>query len=380
VGESSARTQEELVRRGLASLLLGLSLIAASVAWSGLVLLNTALDPGRSERLADELLDNALLQGVIVDLVADSIERGLPAGVTVPRDELRAAATTTVADPRVEAAVRDGMVRAHRNALEGVEEPVTLDPGAFGSAARDALLADRPELAPLVPAAPSLAVTLPTTGLGFLGTVRSFLLQVVNYAALAALAGATVALVVSRHRPGVLRRVALWAIAASAFWLLIGYGAPWLAERFVPSSAAIFAASVQVLLGAMIPPALLLAGAGAALIVVSLLWDLAAGADRAAPAPAHPRRPVARPSPQAPAPVAGPVTAGVGSMRGVPTTWSPRPDPDPWDLTRPVAVPRPRTAPLAADDPWSVTFPDRPPTERPRSAPRWVEGRGYVDE
>ena len=373
------------MRRGLATLILGLSLVLATMAWSGFVMLHTVLDPGRSERLADEMLDNPVLRGVIVDAVADSLQAAVPAGVEVPRDQLEAAASTALDDPRAEALVRDGIVRIHRNALEGVDEPVTLDAAAFGAAARDSLVAARPELGPVLPPAPSVAVTLPDAGLSFLGRIRDLLERAVTTAALVALAGAVLALLIARDRPGVLRRVSLWAFAASAFWLLLGFGLPWLAEQVAPASAAVFAAAVEVFLGAMIPPALTLAGFGVALIVVSLVWDAvgrsAGGRGRRyepEPGPRHsPPQPVmAQPQWQAPAPRPAPAADA--------TTWLPPVGPsDPWELTRPQA---PAPAPWAAsEDPWSLVQPEpglQPDRgHRPSGArSRWVEGVGYVEE
>lgn len=377
------------MRRGAASLVLGLSLLVASFAWSGFVMLNTVLDPGRSERLADEMLENPLVRGVIIDAIASSVEQAIPAEVQVPRAELEAAATAALADERVEGLVRDGMVRVHQNALEGIEEPVTLDASAFGAASRDALVAARPELGAVLPPAPPVAVTLPDAGLSVLGTVRDFLERVVTLTATVAAAGAILALLVTRDRPGVLRRVSLWAFAASAFWLIVGFGAPWLADRLLPGSAAVFAAAVEVFLGAMIPPAIGLAAAGAGLIVLSFVWDAVARAGAGRPEPRRregqqpPRR---RPEPQpavlgrTPAPAPGPHRRDRPAVSDA-TTWLPTApaaaDADPWDLTSP--PPAARQPPLPRDDPWSWTEPDEAPPVPERRPTRWVEGVGYVE-
>jgi hypothetical protein len=430
------------VRRGLASLILGLSLLVASVAWSGFVLLHTVLDPGRSERLADEMLDNTVLRSALVGAMADSIEAGVPGGVELPRDQVEAAAGIALDDPRVEAVVRDGLVRIHQNALNGVDEPVVIDPSAFGASARDALVGARPELDQVLPAVPPAAISLPDTGLSFLGDVRDYLQRTVYLASLGALAGAAAALVITRDRPGVLRRVALWAFAAAAFWLILGYGVPWLAGRVMPGSAAVFAAAVEVFLGAMILPALVLAGAGLALLLVSVLWDAVGSGTRRSraghrerlPAPAHQPSmvPTGPPPPAAwsPSPAGGGHGPWDGGARPAPATrfpgpadqtrvqpgpagpWAQPPVADPWDRTRVGA-----SAP-AASDPWDRTLFDGPVQWTPPAAdvdpstpstpsgpaagtgrhaagdagtgdhdglrrghgPRWVEGVGYVDE
>jgi hypothetical protein len=383
------------VRRGLASLILGLSLVVATVAWSGFVMLHTVLDPGRSERLADEMLSNAVLRAMVVDAVADSLAAAVPSGVEVPRQDLETAAATALDDPRAEALVRDGLVRIHRNALEGVDEPVTLDPAAFGAAARDALVQARPELAAVVPAAPSVPVTLPDARLGFIGGIRDLLERAVNTAAVVALGGAVVALVIARDRPGVLRRVSLWAFAASAFWLILGFGVPWLAERLAPASAAVFAAAVEVFLGAMIPPAIALAVTGVGLVGASFVW---ASLSRMGPAsqgwdegpaqrsmepvampaqPGYAARPAVPAGAQAPTAPPRRQSAPAGADA---TSWLPAdgPAPDPWDLTRPEPAPR-QAAWLPPEDPWALTQPGPSPGPAP-AGPRWVEGVGYVDD
>jgi hypothetical protein len=263
------------VRRVLAGLILALSLLVASLAWSGFVLLHTALDPGRSDRLADQMLDNTVLRGVLVEAIADSVESGVPRSVAVSRSQIEAAADVALEDPRVEAVVRDGIVRMHHNALQGVDEPVTVDPSAFGAAARDALVRSHPELATVLPQVPPTAITLPDAGLGFLGDLRDFLDRTVDLAAAASVAGILLALLLTTNRPAVLRRVGIWAIAASAFWLLLAYGVPWAAEQVIPDSGALLAAGLDVFLGAMVVPALLLAGAGAVLLGISVVWDAA---------------------------------------------------------------------------------------------------------
>lgn len=371
------------MRRGISSLILALSLVVASVAWSGFVMLHTVLDPGRSERLADQMLDNAVLRRMVVGTVADSIQAGLPPGVEVPRQEIDAAATAALADPRAEALVRDGMVRVHRNALEGVDEPVVLDPTAFGVAARDALVQARPELAAFLPAPPPVSITLPDAGLSFLGTLSDFLERAVLLAALGAVAGVLLALGIARNRPRVLRRVALWAFAASAFWLILGLGVPWLAENLAPSSAALFAAAVDVFLGAMVVPALFLATAGAVLVVAAMVWDLAARERRGAtgrrdrfdrePAPVRvpaaatpPPRPYPAPQREPQPTYRGPADAtwhGAGYEHD--DVWAP-------------ALPPTDTA----EDPWAPTRAEAPRSHgpRPMPSPRWVEGVGYVEE
>jgi hypothetical protein len=381
---------------------MGLSLVVASASWAGFIMSRTVLDPGRSERLADHLLDNEEVRATVTDRVADAIEARIPPEIPVPRETIELAAEAALDDPRVEAVVRDGIVQAHRNALEGNDAPVTLDATAIGAAARDAVVEQQPDLDPFLPAAPELTVELPSTGLSWLGTIKDLVDRFTTITAVISLIGMTTAFVLARNRPAALRRVAYWAFGASAFWILAAFGIPAVLERLAPSSAAIAMAAVDVFFGAMIPPALALAGAGVALIVVSLAYPAIArrqgGAmlDRAArqrsqPAqPARPTRP-ARGRPQPGRPV--PTTPAGYPVGPVPQVGAGQGHPDDPTLTFPQIISNPRPPqPTPASQPppggswpaettvdWEAGGDERRPPE-PVPGPGWVEGVGYVDE
>ena len=286
------------MRRGLASLIIGLSLLVASASWAGFTLSRTVLDPGRSERLAAQLLDNPDVRQALVIRLADALEDQIPPEVPVRRDLLELGAARALDDPRVEALVLDGVVRVHQNALAGNDEPVVIDAGDLGAAGRDALVLARPELAPVLPASPTVQLELPTAGLSRLGDVKRFVDRYTLVGALIAATGALVALAVARHRAPVLRRVAFWGYGAAAFWLAVGYGVPWLAGNLSPTSAAIASAAADVFFGAMIGPAAVMALVATALLAAGLALPALEG--RRGARALHPRRPVptqARPRP-----------------------------------------------------------------------------------
>ncbi len=260
------------MRRGLASLIMGLSLLVATASWAGFVMSRTVLDPGRSERLADTLLDNEEIRATIIDRLADSAEAQIPADVPVARDVLEEGAANALDDPRVEALIRDGLVQVHQNALNGVDEPVMLDAAALGQAGRDAVVAQQPDLEQFLPPTPSLEVELPSAGLSWLGTVKRAVDRFTLIGAVVAIVGISTAFVLARNRAAALRRVAFWAIAASAFWIAAAYALPWVLEQVAPSSVAIAMAAIDVFFGAMIRPAVTLAGIGVGLLLLSFFW------------------------------------------------------------------------------------------------------------
>ncbi len=354
------------MRRGLAGLILGLSLVLASISWSSFVLTHTVLDPGRSERLADQLLDNEVLRAALIGRLVASMEAALPAAVPVPRQQLELAANIALDDPRVDALVRDGIVRTHRNALEGIAEPVALDADALGAATRDALVAIRPELATVLPPAPVLTIELPTTGLSWFGRLRSLARRASLLLGLAAATGAISSLLITKNRPAILRRVSAWAFGASVFWLLVGYGVPFLANMVGPASTATASAMIDVFFGAMIRPAVLMGIAAAGLLGLSMVWSAANDRQGAAllqsPTP-RPTGPRAVPTPRrggtssnirAPRPVTAEARTDATQM--YPTLVDPQ-----------SAGPRPTASPQA-------------PQHQPRPTPRWIEGVGYVED
>lgn len=294
------------MRRGLASLIMGLSLLVASASWAGFVMSHTVLDPGRSDRLAEHLLNDTEVRAAIASRIADALQAQVPKGVAIPRQTLEVAANLALEDPRVEALVKDGIVRAHQNALNGIDEPITLDATVLGEAARSALVANVAALDPLLPAAPQLAVEIPGTGLSWLGTVKDFVDRFTLLGALAAGAGILASFLITTRRATVLRRVSFWGFGASAFWLAVAYGLPGVVGFIAPSAMAIASAAVDVFAGAMIRPALVMAGISAALLVTSIVWPArerrrpAAMIDKASPGgrgrAAQPRGRAARPA------------------------------------------------------------------------------------
>ena len=352
------------MRRGLAGLILGLSLVLASVSWAGFVLTNTVLDPGRSERLADQLLDNEALRAALVGRLVAAMEASLPAEVPIPRQQLEQAADVALDDPRVDAMVRDGIVRTHRNALEGNTEPVVLDASALGAATRDALVGVRPELATVLPEEPPLTVELPTAGLSWLGRLRNLAQRVSTVLGLAALAGVTLSLLVAKNRPAILRRVSIWAFGASAFWLVVGYGVPFLAKTVAPSSTAIISAMIDVFFGAMIRPAVLMGAFGGLLLVASMLWGSAS--QRRGAAILQPARSGERAGP-GPGPGRGGVSSNVRPSTIVPPTIVPP------TIVPPTSVPPPVARRVDATQVYPTMATQPPP------GPRWVEGVGYVE-
>ena len=388
------------MRRGLASLIIGLSLLVATLSWAGFTLSRTVLDPGRSERLAYQLLDNPEVRAALVSRLSDQLEAQIPPEAPVPRSVVETGATVALDDPRVRALIVDGMVRVHQNALNGNPEPVVLDAGALGSAGRDALVATRPELDAFLPASPPVALELPTAGLTWLGTVKRYVDRFTLLGAVVAGFGSVTAFAVARNRASVLRRVAFWGYGAAAFWLLVGYAVPWLGGLLSPTSGAIAAAAVDVFFGAMIRPAVVLAVFSTALLIAG--FTLPGVARQRAARVLQPGRapgfagaatgqPTAMAAGPAPRLAAAPLVNRPAHLSTVQPTYqslppraSHHPLPgEPWrprgsvDRTDEMLLPnRAATPPRTAPEPGPSPTPGAPTP----AAPVWEEGVGYLDD
>ncbi|MCP5025064.1 MAG: hypothetical protein GY929_02160 [Actinomycetia bacterium] len=373
-----------MARRGVAGLLLGLSLLVASFAWAGFVGLKTVLDPGRSERLAEQLYDNDQVRDAMTRNMASAMGSVIPDAVPIESELLTAAALAALDHPEVEALVSEGLVDAHRQVLGEADAPATINGSALWDAAREELVKLNPELATQLPEGPDLEVTMPKNGLVNLGGFRKTLQKLVAAGAGLAAAGALAALFITSDRPRVLLRLSTWAFFAAGFWLGIGYGIPGLAERVIPRSSALVAGLVDVFFGALIQPALLLAAFAAVTLVVGLTWRILQS--RSAPTVAHPQ-------PQDPGrfqatsnirqphmantggyPLVGGPPGGAPAQAGYPG-WAVQPDPT--GYPDPAGYPV-QGDPLAAAGGWGESA---PPSWSPGAGePRWVEGVGYLDD
>ncbi len=357
-----------------AAVLLAVSLWIGSLAWTGFILTRTVLDPGRSEAVADALLDDPDVRAQLVENIAGGLDAAVPDEAGIERSTLDAAAEQALASPEVEALFRAALVDTHQAFLGEGDAPRSIDGGAFGSAARDALIEARPELAGVLPESPSVGIPLPTERVPDLGPVRRALDAVVPLLAGVAALGALTALLITSNRPAILRRAGAWAIGLSSIVLLVAFGVPALAQSVAPDQATVVAALVSALAEASRGPALALAGAGLAGIVASFVWRPAAAAITADPRPAPTPQPTRRRR-RSPHPQTERIrrTARTGSARPAPRP-VPRPAP-------PVAQPQATPAPTAVRPP--VAEPTRiqapaPPEGGAPDGRRWVEGVGWV--
>lgn len=260
------------MRRVAVSVLVGLGLLSASVAWWSFAARFTVLDSRRSDRIADVLIDQPVIRDAVADGLGTAIRQALPAGAPVSDDEIDAVAHRALDDPRAQQALRTAVLSSHQRLIGDYDGPVTLDVSPIGAAGRDALLAARPDLAGSFPEAPPLSVDLPTGHLPKLGWLSERVRELSGLAGLLATTLLALGMLAAPDRPRVLQRTGRWALRAGVAWVAFGWALPYAMTRIgEPRLAALGAIGVAAV-GPMIAPAVILLCAGIGALLGARAW------------------------------------------------------------------------------------------------------------
>ena len=336
-----------MIRRSVAGLILGPALLVGTVAWSGFLALRTVFDPDRSSEVAEELLENDEVQDQLTENLVRTVETVVPAEVGLTDEQVEQIAADVLEDPAVEELILNALSSAHGAFLGEGNAPQTLDLTPVAEAVRSAVIEVAPQAEALLPATPTVRVTLPTDRIPDAGPIRRFLQRTVPILSGIAIVGCLMALLATSDRSSVLTRAGIWALGATAFFLLLGFGVPWLLGRFAPEQAQVLGALTTALLRTTLIPSLVLALCGAALVAGAIIWPSPGAA--AARAPAEARAPRARPGPAWDGPVPQPLVYpepdwGAAGKGGAPA----RPAQDP-SAVRPAGPSADRSEPRPAE-------------------------------
>ncbi len=262
-----------MTRRALSRVLVSLGLLFGTLAWTGLTLQRTVFDSTRSERVVNVLLENDQVQAVLRQQLLRATDAALPENVRsqVPTEELAAAATAALDDPRVQTAVRQALVDSHRYVIGEMDEPPTLDTVLIDSVLRQQIGAVSPTLAGLLPVLEPVRVELPSAGLSPVAKVRSLAVTLTPLLAFAALCLVLAGLLMTPSKPKVLRRVGYWGVSLGAVWVFLGFFLPALAERLLGDNGVIVAALTEAVSESMALPGAVLLGGGLAILALASL-------------------------------------------------------------------------------------------------------------
>jgi hypothetical protein len=271
------------MRRTVASILVTLGLVCAGVAWWAYAARYTVLDSARSERIAETIIEQPVIQDAVAEGLANALQQALPPGTPISPEQISAVAHQALADPRAMAALKATVLASHQRLVGNYDGPVTLDVSPIAVAGRDALVAARPELAKVMRKTPTLSVDLPTQHLPKLGWLPERTRELFGLAVMLAFTLLGLGMLASSDRPKVLSRAGRWALRAGVFWALFGWAIPFVMTKIdEPRLAALGAIGVATV-GPMIAPAVLLLATGIGAILGARAWRTALAALRPAP-------------------------------------------------------------------------------------------------
>ncbi len=257
------------MRRGFASMLMGLSVLVASGGWAGLVFAHSVLDEQQSGRLSAGLMDHEGVRAVLVNRLGEGVERHVPVDEPMSRQELRTVAADALEDRLAAAAIRDALSEAHRLGLANTEAEPTFSDFDVNEASRRALLAARPSLADRILVNPLVKVRLPVEGLTWFSGLKALADRFAVLALAVAVIGFAASYIVADEPIPVLRRAGWWILASAAGWMAIGPAFAAIVRFSVPSSYVVSAVAVETVLRSMRNPAIIMASFGIGLLSVS---------------------------------------------------------------------------------------------------------------
>ena len=275
------------LRRLAASLLTGLALLGATLAWSAFATGYTVFDGGGSERVADVLVQQRAVREALAQALAKALRSGPAAEAQIPGAEVDSAARRVVDDSRTVALLHRAIAGAHQRLVGQADGPVRLDADALAQAARDALIEVQPRLAATLPVAP-LTVQLPTDKLPDLFRVRPNLGRAGRVGGLAAVCLLAAAFLLAPDRPGVLRRAGRWAVRVGLASTVTGWLLPSLLSRADNPHLALIGGLAVAVGGRIVGPAMVLAATGLGATVAARVWRAAQPVTPPAPGAAAP--------------------------------------------------------------------------------------------
>ncbi len=259
------------MRRGLASMLMGLSLLVASMGWAGFIVARAVLDEDRSDELAARLLQHEGVSTVIAGRLGDGMERHVPDDEPMSRQELNAAAAEAITDPLAASALSDALSNAYRLGLADIAADPTFDHFDVNEAARHALLAARPSLEGRILVNPLVRVQLPVDGLTWLSGLKTMADRFAVVALAAAMIGFATSFIAADEPTAVLRRAASWILGSATVWAVLGPLFAALVRFAVPSSFVVLAVTVETALVSMQRPAIVMGAFGVGMASVGYL-------------------------------------------------------------------------------------------------------------
>ena len=253
-------------RRTGARLLLAVSFLAASIAYSAWWVSGIVFDPASSGRAAHALLATPAVQRSLSDDISRQLDRELPE--TAAPAAVHTAVAQALRDPRVTTAFADALTQLHRAMLspDGNHAAIELDPRMVTSAIHDALAQQDPGLAAKITAREPITVRLGGGDLPHIGPARGTFTMIQLVALIIALMCGALSLALEHggravRRTG--RRIAYLSIVPLALFEV----APPVLTHYDGETPQATAAVLRSLAGQVVPSAVILLVAGIAIAI-----------------------------------------------------------------------------------------------------------------
>ena len=259
------------MRRGIASLLMGLSLVLGSAGWAGLTLSSTVLDETASHRLATQALNHPSVREALITRVAESMAKIVPDDEPMSRQDLADAARSALQDPRALEVLTNAVAEDHRRGLADLEPEPFFAHIDSNEAARLALLDQNPALTGRILVNPLVRIVLPTSGLNWLSGLKHLVDRFAVLAIAGALVGFAATFVVARNATAAMRRAAFWVLGAAAFWVAVAVLYTVVGRAVTPSSYTVLLSAGDSFFAAMRPPTVLMAVFGTGMLATSIV-------------------------------------------------------------------------------------------------------------
>ncbi len=209
------------MRRLLAALLMSAGLIVGSLTLSGWWIRQTILDPARTERVADAILQNPSVRRELAKRMVEGVAATLPPQATGPLSTFRTQIQDALESPALTDPLTVALVDVHRRLVGLSTGPVVLSPAVVTSVIQQAVPTIDPALLATIP-----AVSFEVPEAKPLSTARERLPDVLGTGALVALGLVAAAFVVHPRRAILLTRLGWWMIGISALQVFFLYLVP----------------------------------------------------------------------------------------------------------------------------------------------------------
>lgn len=270
--EATNADTPQVIPRGSKGPLLGLGLLAASIAYSALSVELTVLDAHRLSESAEHVLAAAPVRRALTEQLGDSIARSI-GNFPSERATIDAAATDTLRDPRFRRAFAGALLQLHARLFDESGAPVILDTTEVAAAVHDTVARRDPALARRIPPDSAISVTVPSDNIPDLSWMKRDVEATARLATLAAFLLVTAGIALHVRPAWAIAKIGRWCITVGTLQLVLFLVVPRIVLPGFGDGAKVAAAVVDGITTVLVLPAVLLVSAGIGAVFASITWQ-----------------------------------------------------------------------------------------------------------